>query len=137
MPRKVKEKYNEYMKSYMINRYNKKKEKIFDMLGGCCAKCGSKDNLEIDHIDPSEKSFSVSKMWSIREDLFIDEIGKCQLLCHKHHLEKTLNDNGFNSRENHGTYVCYRYNNCRCEKCRKIASIENKKFRDQRKNKDR
>lgn len=110
---------------------------VFEMLGGACSKCGGNEDLEIDHIDPSKKSFPISKMWSVNEELFLEEAKKCQLLCHEHHVEKTISDRGFNSSKDHGTYACYRHGGCRCEECRVAARIANRKWREKRKQMDR
>ena len=53
----------------------------------CCAYCGSTKNLELDHIDPSQKvSHSI---WSWSESRRNEELAKCQALCEECHKEKT------------------------------------------------
>jgi 5-methylcytosine-specific restriction endonuclease McrA len=52
-----------------------------------CVKCGSKDRLELDHIDPAEKTHHAIWTWS--EERRLAEIAKCQVLCYKCHKEKT------------------------------------------------
>ena len=52
-----------------------------------------KDNLELDHIDPSIKSFNISKAlssWSIKK--IEAEFVKLQLLCKECHIQKTIID---------------------------------------------
>jgi hypothetical protein len=44
--------------------------------------------LEIDHIDPKKKAFSISSQ-APNEKAFREELEKCQLLCKPHHREKT------------------------------------------------
>lgn len=105
-------------RGYDRRRYHERRRRAFERLGNRCVRCGGRDGLEIDHIDPAQKVFSVSRMWTMRGDVFWAEIAKCQLLCHEHHVEKTLKDRGFNSRRKHGTFACYRYSKCRCDKCR-------------------
>lgn len=56
-----------------------------------CVVCGSTETLELDHIDRSTKvSHSI---WSWSEIRRNEELAKCQVLCHDHHLEKTVLEN--------------------------------------------
>jgi len=57
---------------------------------GPCVKCGSWDTLEIDHVNPEEKSFKIS--WSRKKEILDKELQKCQVLCENCHLEKTKKD---------------------------------------------
>lgn len=61
---------------------------------GPCQKCGSKEKLELDHINPEDKvSHSV---WSWTPERRRLELNKCQALCRPCHREKTSiqNDSG-------------------------------------------
>jgi hypothetical protein len=61
-----------------------------DQLGNRCAQCGhdgSTERLEFDHIDPSTKSFGLTR--SASESAFWTEVEKCQLLCRTCHRKKT------------------------------------------------
>jgi 5-methylcytosine-specific restriction endonuclease McrA len=59
---------------------------------GPCQKCGSKDKLEVDHINPEDKvSHSV---WSWTPERRRLELKKCQVLCRRCHREKTSTQNG-------------------------------------------
>ena len=79
--------------------------------------CGSADSLEIDHIDYESKSFSVSRLWGVNESDFWAEIGKCQLLCSEHHVEKTKVESSLRHPITHGKYwAAYKYK-CGCEVC--------------------
>lgn len=89
MPNTDPQKYREYMRAYMKRRWATRKAVAIRFLGGRCAKCRVTTHLQFDHKDFRQKSFSISKFTSIREDLFWEEIKKCQLLCPKHHLEKS------------------------------------------------
>jgi hypothetical protein len=108
-----KECYREHRKSYYSAHYNKyrqeyrnrakiRREKLklefrMNMLeylsDKYCKDCGESDNrvLELDHIDPEQKLFSISQAvrlgygWS---DV-IDEIKKCQILCANCHKCRT------------------------------------------------
>lgn len=84
--------YNNYMREYMLKRYHERRASAIKKLGGKCVDCGSKEDLQIDHRDHKEKSFSLSKFWSVSQVRFDAEIEKCQLLCQPCHLEKTLRE---------------------------------------------
>lgn len=118
----------EYMKIYMKNRYHKRKDIAKKLLGGKCVICGETKNLEFDHIDRTKKSFSISKGWSTSEKKFVKEVNKCQLLCQKHHIEKTIKDLGFKkAKGTHGTLSSYRY--CKCDLCKKVHSEYMKNYK--------
>ena len=89
-------------------------------LGGKCAKCGATDRLEFDHIEPSTKLFKISDV-ARREDLWLAELAKCQLLCNACHREKTAQEircgvHSVKPAPTHGTHSCY-VTGCRCEPC--------------------
>lgn len=53
-------------------------------------RCGSREDLELDHIDPSTKESHNIWSWSeVRRDA---EIAKCQVLCKSCHLLKTISE---------------------------------------------
>lgn len=98
-----------------------------ELLGGSCVRCGVAESLHFDHVDPSTKSFDISV--GIRDgysrERLAAELEKCQLLCHPHHLEKTVAEGnqggGWNKIEDpqHGTAVMYGPpHRCRCDVCR-------------------
>jgi 5-methylcytosine-specific restriction endonuclease McrA len=59
------------------------------LLGGRCVKCGSSERLEFDHIDPSEKSFTIGKLFGRKRiETLKEEVSKCQLLCKPCHIKK-------------------------------------------------
>ena len=70
--------------------YKRNKQKCVDKLGGKCVECGSTELLQFDHINPLEKSFTITSNFH-RKDLD-EELAKCQLLCWECHMEKTKND---------------------------------------------
>lgn len=109
---------NSYMKEYMLRRYHKKMTEAKLKLGNKCFKCNCTENLQLDHIDPESKNFTIAKLWNSKPEIFNAELAKCQLLCLKCHQEKTLLDMGRISAKNtHGTLSSYRY--CKCSLCRK------------------
>ena len=87
-----------------------------------CVRCGSKDELELDHIDPALKvSHSI---WSWSKSRFLAEVAKCQPLCHRCHLEKTFGG-PVGTDANHGTRRRHD-SGCRCVPCR-MAYQDHKK----------
>ena len=56
-----------------------------------CIKCGSKERLELDHINPKEKEWNPKRSMCSKKlsENFWKEINKCQLLCYDCHKEKT------------------------------------------------
>lgn len=52
-----------------------------------CVVCGSTDNLELDHLDPTQKVSH--KIWSWSEQRRLVELVKCQVLCRPCHAEKS------------------------------------------------
>lgn len=89
-----------------------------DALGGCCVNCGSIDNLEIDHIDPSTKKFYISKVWARVTKIELDEeLTKCQILCKSCHLYKTSEDLSYERGWAHGTQYGWMKKGCLCNLC--------------------
>lgn len=128
------EDYNGYMRRFMKRRYHRRRKSAIKQLGGECVRCGSKKKLEFDHRDPKSKSFSI---WSrgVSESRLVLEIAKCQLLCAKCHLLKTLSDLGRRLHKGtHGTLSAYPY--CgpkKCKRCRAAKAEWNRGYRRRRK----
>ena len=104
---------SEYQRNYLTNR--RAKAQIY--LGGVCVVCGSNEDLEFDHIDPSSKvieiSNAIAKHYSWMR--LVEELDKCQLLCKIHHVEKTRLE--FNAKRTHGkSHLAIRLK-CQCEIC--------------------
>lgn len=95
--------------------------------GKSCVKCGSTRNLELDHIDPSQKTSH--RIWTWSPERRAAELAKCQVLCHDCHLEKTSAERA--ARVKCGTEWAYR-KGCRCDLCRSEVS-KIRKARDRRK----
>jgi hypothetical protein len=115
------ERYNEYQREYQLARYHQRKQDAIAFLGGKCAQCDTTEQLEIDHIDRTTKSFPVGKMWSIKEEQFYAELKKCQLLCKPHHIEKTRAELSVP----HGGGMSGK-KNCPCVPCKQRKSEYNK-----------
>lgn len=113
---KVGQRFYTYTMSTMSD-YRKRKELFFVLLGNQCVQCGSQENLEFDHIDPGKKKFSITRMWGYSFKKVMEELKKCQLLCHECHQKKT---NLFSTHFIHGTLGAYRHHKCRCDDCRRV-----------------
>lgn len=110
------EEHLQYMREYSKKRYEQRIKDAIAFLGGKCTKCGVMEDLNFDHIDGSTKTANVTSITRSKEEVFWDEVRKCQLLCIKCHEEKTLTERGQESAKTaHGTLSSYRY--CKCEKC--------------------
>lgn len=125
---------NEYMRKYMLSRYHRRRDYWIERLGGKCKICNSTTNLEFDHINRIYKEFNVAKaLAGFSDERLESEMSKCQILCKKHHLEKTrrYGDHGKNKVE-HGTYWMYRKYKCRCEACKIANSKQIKEWKSKR-----
>lgn len=127
------------MKKYVLNRYHQKKKKFIDLFGGKCVKCESINRLEFDHINWKNKTFNISRLWSLAEKTVLEELKKCQLLCNDCHKEKNKKDiieiRTGSTEQPHGTYWRYRKHKCRCIACAKANTIYNKEMHRRHKNK--
>ena len=81
MSSKDREAYNAYMKAYMLKRYHTQRAEALTLLGGVCVQCGATTQLQLDHVDPKKKSFTLSNLWSRPRKSFLKELKKCQILC--------------------------------------------------------
>ena len=95
----VKQKKREYYqrdKHLIKQRYESNFAKVVKYLGekynhdGCIG-CGSKQQLEFDHINSEEKEWNPKRSMCSKKlsKRFWNEIDKCQLLCYDCHREKT------------------------------------------------
>lgn len=96
--------------AYNRERYRTFRKKWIEDLGGKCVQCGSTDDLEIDHIDRTTKSFDISRENSIPKAA--QELTKCQLLCKICHKKKSIAE----SSVEHGGGVSGK-RNCKCRPC--------------------
>lgn len=110
---------NEYMREYMKNRYAARRAEAIAVLGGKCVQCQTTSDLEIDHIDPSQKSYSMSKILNRSKALVESELAKCQILCHECHVDK------HRSQAECGTTARY-HAGCRCSECRRAIAAREK-----------
>ena len=106
MPLKDKQARNEYTKAWNRRKYaesskyrketadrntlkrEERKEYLSTILGDCCVMCGSKENLEYDHINLGLKT-SQTSILVIGEERLADEINNIQILCSECHKKRS------------------------------------------------
>jgi hypothetical protein len=120
MPR-TRAEYNKYLRNYMNERWIKRRSLAIDLLGGCCWQCGDKDDLEFDHINPEDKTFTIARGSSFSNKRFWKELQKCQLLCKHHHIEKTSKEQSVE----HGGGITGK-RNCYCDLCAPLKRVYNR-----------
>jgi len=102
---------------------------------GPCVKCGTWDNLEIDHIDPSTKEYKITNIWRRSQQIRDYELAKCQALCNSCHIQKSTLEQKASKPVTHGSYKFYRKDKCRCEECVAAYRQRLKVYRDNNKHK--
>jgi len=100
---------------------------------GPCKKCGSSENLEVDHIKRELKTMHTASIWGRREEARKKELANCQVLCKSCHLEKTLSEM---PRASHGSVTMYEDYRCRCDDCRAAKRKSQMKIRNPKKYKE-
>lgn len=131
--------YNPFLEETAMTWYERRKARakalIAHVLGTTCAKCGAADGpLQIDHIDRSQKKFTLSKHTRSLEDR-IAELKKCQLLCVPCHQAKTAGEHKTFVRGKvmepcgKGTEGAYQAG-CRCPDCRAAHAECKKRYLD-------
>lgn len=112
---------------YMLDRYHKIRSICIGLLGGKCTQCESVENLEFDHINKINKSFHIGKIMNVSLGNLYKELPKCQLLCKKCHLDKTIRESRIMV---HGTQNMYKKYKCRCDDCTIANKIANKRYKN-------
>lgn len=122
----------DYMREYMKNRYHNTRNKIINLLGNKCARCGSTEGpFHFDHKNKNKKTMRASDLHSVNDKTFEKEVKTLQLLCPKCHKEKTKESWDYATpKPKHGTYWMYRKYKCRCSKCVKAYKAKQKEWRD-------
>ena len=91
--------------------YERRMTEYHAYLGGRCVKCGSTEKLEMDHMDPKTKCFTVGAKYDAKWEVIKPELDKCQLLCEACHIDR-------HAPKQHGTMSMHRY--CKCDLCRAV-----------------
>ena len=105
------------MAEYMLKRYHKRMAEVRERLGGKCVVCGTMEDLDVDHIEPHKKEFTIgNRLVSCSLETLEKELAKCQLLCKPCHREK------HKSVAPCGTTKRY-WRGCRCDSCKEAMSI--------------
>lgn len=112
----AKEKQRQYQNEWM-------KRRRLDWLqaNGPCVKCGSWENLQVDHKDPELKV--THRIWSWAKERREKELAKCQPLCRDCHWAKTRQQTW--GEIPHGSWHGYR-RGCRCQACRTGINLRQK-----------
>lgn len=117
MPYANKDRQLQYQKDWM-----KKRRAKWLADNGPCARCGSAERLEVDHIDP--KSKVDHKVWTWSTSRMLKELSKCQVLCYVCHKAKHAAP--------HGSQSMYRHHACRCIECRAWNAAATRTVRERR-----
>lgn len=116
-------------RQYQKDWIAKRRDKWFND-NGPCVKCGSWNNLEADHIDPSTKLFEPASLWSLsdKNPKKIAELKKLQVLCKKCHLEKSSSEQFIQTVHGAPGATLYR-SGCRCNKCKRAQALRARDYR--------
>lgn len=72
------------------NYAEKRKKIVMETIGDCCCKCGSKEKLEVDHINPALLvEGRVRRGFKMTQKELEEEKDNLQVLCRPCHLERT------------------------------------------------
>ena len=115
-----------YNRTYHLERYHSRMGQAKDQLGGQCAHCGSPDDLQLDHIDPATKAFTLSQNYGVPEDQWQSELAKCQLLCGDCHRLKTASEQ---RSPLHGAWGMAGRPKCRCSECRDFINAYHRAYK--------
>ena len=114
----------EHMRVYMAQRYRDRRALAIKELGGVCVGCGTKEDLQVDHVDRTKKTMKFARMVSCGLPRFMDELAKCQLLCQECHTKKTVESDLGRQLRTHGTAAMYLSGKCRCDACREANRLK-------------
>lgn len=112
----------------MRQRRKKIRQKILQFLGNKCVSCGATSNLEVNHIDRKQKTYSIAKMYDFKWSEIEKELKKCNVLCEACHAAYTSNqwkngeiiphNKGKRREYKHGDLGMYNNRQCRCDLCK-------------------
>lgn len=119
----------EEKRQYQRDWHAKRRNDWIESQGGQCSFCGSADRLEIDHIDPAQKTMNIANIWSRKLEVREAELAKCRLLC------KACHDDVSNRHPSpHGSINRYGRHKCRCDVCRAGVTERMRAYRARKKN---
>lgn len=106
---------------------NKEKKRVWISENGPCVKCGSWNQIEIDHIVPvGRRNYDNVDIFGWAPERLKKELQNCQCLCNACHCKKSADEKrGVRRNPNHGLNS-YARHGCRCEVCR-AAMVANKR----------
>lgn len=113
----------EYLKEYQREWLKRRRQQWLEE-NGPCVRCGSTENLEVDHINPNERISH--RVWSWSAKRRSEELAKCQVLCHICHVDKTYIDCNYKLVHGFGGYWS---KGCRCFFCRHYSMIAQRIYR--------
>lgn len=119
----------EAKRQYQLEWIRKRRDAWIKSQGGKCVKCGSTEELHVDHIDPATKKYNPAGIWSRTAAVREAELAKCQVLCRTCHEAKTAYE--FTLDSPHGTTTRYD-KGCRCQDCRDSKAATMRKSRANR-----
>lgn len=107
--------------AHQLARINRRRKEWF-LKNGPCVKCGSWNDLELDHKDRKQKL--THRIWTYGEEKRIAELAKCQALCRSCHKIKTSAERA--TPLIHGTFTGYAKKRCRCIECTKANAAHHR-----------
>lgn len=111
MPYKDPEAQREYQRAWAAKR--RAASRAAFLADKSCARCGSTEDLELDHVNPADKVSH--RIWTWSEKRRVAELAKCQVLCKPCHDRKCGLDGFADRTPRHGRG---RYDKgCRCAIC--------------------
>lgn len=122
--RKDRDEYNAYMREYMLQRYHERMDYARRRYNNTCYLCGARGEdvvLNLHHVFPEEKLFTLSRLWSVSLNRFLHELEKCRLLCEACHIGEHA------SKAKHGTVQRY-WRGCKCSPCKKAYAEYYKEY---------
>ena len=122
----VGQKMKDYLRDYLPKWRERRRQYALAKLGGKCVRCGTRENLDFDHIDPDTKVSDIGRMWQKSKAAFEAELPKCQLLCKTCHREKTR-ENGDLLWAQHGGFTFAFRKKCKCATCLEFRAEVNRK----------
>src|SRR3990167_1281726 len=112
---------------YQRKQRRERRKMLIKLLGNVCVKCGSNNKLEFDHKNRKLKKFTIAVILSSKMSKLMKEVKKCQLLCKKCHINKSIIERK-DKIAVHGSMGMYSNHGCRCIKCKNVCSRYYKKY---------